>query len=88
MTIWKFPLLVEDEQIINVPKGAQLLHIETQYNTPCLWAMVDELREKEPIKIFTCGTGQPINATVKQEYLGTYQLRGGQFIGHVFKEIN
>ena len=81
-TIWKFPLEVTDEQTVQVPEGAQLLSVQTQYGKPCLWALVDPQAEKKPCVIQTYGTGHPV--THIDMYLSTYQMEGGALVFHVF----
>ena len=84
-TIWKFPIETEDEQVINVPVGAEFLSVQVQHNQPCIWAKVDPqenviVREK----VVIVGTGHPAKHTNGMMFLGTYQLAGGNFVGHVF----
>ncbi len=81
-TIWKFPLEVTDEQTVQIPNGAQLLSVQTQHATPCLWALVDPEAEPKPCIIQTYGTGHPIGEV--GTYLSTYQISGGTLVFHVF----
>jgi hypothetical protein len=83
LTIWKFPLTVEDEQRIHPPKGAEFLTIQIQNGEPCLWALVDTDRPKDSIKLITKGTGHPIKDKEIGKYIGTYQYKGN-FVFHVF----
>lgn len=41
MQIWKYTLHTTRSQKIIVPKGANIINIDTQMDTPCLWAEVD-----------------------------------------------
>lgn len=64
-----------------------------------LWALVDPTAEKKPRHIFIHGTGMDIEeaeavaSMVKglpvsggaTTYIGTFQLLGGNFVGHVFE---
>lgn len=81
-TIWKFPLEVTNEQTVQIPDGAQLLSVQAQGETPCLWALVDPSAETKPCVIQTYGTGHPIREA--GVYLNTYQMHGGTLIFHVF----
>jgi hypothetical protein len=86
--IFKYPLEVENKQVINLPKGSELLTVQTQFNKPQLWALVDpNEKEKEERYIEMFGTGHPINYNVdlERKYLSTYQLDGGNFVFHVFE---
>jgi len=90
-TIWKFPLEVEDAQIISVPFGTQLLSVQAQYGTvPCIWGLVpNDTAEKEKISILTVGTGHPIDTKYdRYTFLGTYQLLEGGLVFHVFYQYN
>ena len=56
--IFEYPLKVEDEQIVKMPLGYQILTVQIKDNVPCIWAIVDD-KEKQIIdcKIRTIGTG-------------------------------
>jgi len=81
-TIWKFPLQVTDKQQVEMPQGAEILCVQVQHGTPCLWALVDA--EQGPVKrvIYVYGTGHPF--TNQGTYVGTFQVHGGALIFHVF----
>jgi len=83
-TIWKYELPIKDNFIIEIPVDAEILSIQTQENTPCLWALVesDNLRSIRKFKMY--GTGHPISDTIKQKYIGTFQVKF-RFVFHVFE---
>lgn len=84
-TICKFPLVLTDMQEITVPAGAQLLTVQLQDETPCLWALVDGyagLTETRTIEIH--GTGNPILSGLRQ-YVATFQQP--PFVWHVFERL-
>ena len=86
--IWKYPLAILDEQIVMMPHGSQILCVQAQGSTPCLWAMVapgEPATQQRFIRIF--GTGHPIDDKMVGEiYIGTFQLSGGALVFHVFEE--
>lgn len=85
-TIYKYPLDTKDTNILELPKGAQILTVQTQNNIPCIWALVnDKETEKESRFINTFGTGHPIDSSPRK-YIGTYQLHNGALVFHVFEE--
>lgn len=84
MKIYKYNLKVTDYQIINLPKGAKILDIQTQYNEPKLWALVDEKAELEKREFAIYGTGNPLPDDIG-EYLATFQIHEGQLVFHVFE---
>lgn len=86
MRIFKYDLYAQDSQQLWLPKNAQILTVQAQYDQPKLWAMVDEMAPLEPWTITTYGTGQPIQPKPTEKYLGTYQQYGGSLVLHVFGE--
>jgi len=82
LSIWKFTLEVTDRQSVFIPKGAQLLTVQTQHEKPCLWALVNPETPTERYEIIIVGTGHPV--TADGLYLGTFQLDNGAFVGHTF----
>ncbi len=86
MRIWKWVLKVADVQVIDMPKGAQVLAVQTQGVAPCVWALVDEKAPPEPRVFDTYGTGNPMPDYKPTEiYRGSYQLHGGALVFHVFE---
>lgn len=85
LTIWKFPLTLGVD-VLDMPKSAKVLTVQTQGETPCLWALVDTNAPTERRSFRTFGTGHKIPDNEKLDYICTYQLDGGQFIFHVFEE--
>jgi hypothetical protein len=88
-TIWKFEIGT-NKIIIEMPKGAEILTIQTQYNVPCIWAMVDPNAEKElrHFEIFETGHEIYFDMGVERKYINSFQLLGGDLVFHVFERIN
>ena len=86
-TIWKFPLVVTQEQEINMPRGGEILTVQTQYNGPCVWAIVDPDQPVEPRRLRMFGTGHPFAIDAPHRHIGTFQSHGGSLIFHVFEVI-
>jgi hypothetical protein len=89
--IFKYTLQIEDKQVINLPKGAEFLTVQTQFNELQLWALVDQNeidQEERYIEIF--GTGHPVyyDMGVDRKYLATCQLDDGNFVFHVFERLS
>lgn len=87
-TIWKYLLNVTDAQNVIMPVGAEILTVQTQNESPCLWALVNpsETRtEGRNIEIF--GTGHPIgyDMGVDRKYISSFQLMGGKLVYHAFE---
>lgn len=83
MKIFKYQIETTDEQTVAMPMGAQILTVQTQDEKPRIWALVDEMAPSVKRVIRTSGTGHPVPADQGQ-YVGTYQLRGGALVFHVF----
>jgi len=82
MTIWKFPLQLNDETVIPMPAGAKVLCVQMQGRTICAWAVVDEQAPKERRRFYIRGTGHPLGQAPIANYVGTVQIDG--FVFHVF----
>jgi hypothetical protein len=90
-TIFKYPLLVTDFQDVLLPIGAEILTIQTQDETACMWALVNPSeKEKEIRNIEIFGTGHPIgyDMGISRKYISTFQMRDGQLVFHAFERIN
>jgi len=84
-SIWKFPIKIEDEQSVLMPKDSELLSVQVQHGQICIWALVniEAITVKRIIKM--AGTGHDLtNRVPLGPFLGTVQVNGGQFIFHVF----
>lgn len=84
MQIWKFPIPVTDYFTTTMPKGAKFLALQVQRSEPCAWFLVNPDNEPEGRRFFVVGTGHNVPAEAG-EYLGTFQMAGGSFVGHLFE---
>lgn len=84
LTIRKYPLPIQDEIPIRMPKGARLLSVQTQRDAACLWAMVDPQAPETTRRLALRGTGHDVDGLALAPFVGTFQLDGGAFVGHVF----
>jgi hypothetical protein len=82
--IWKYPLLITDEQVLTVPSGATPLAVGEQYGTLCLWALVDPRNKPVAQTVRIYGTGHPIEHDdgSEESYVGTVQM--GPLVWHCF----
>jgi hypothetical protein len=85
--IWKYKLATTDIQTIKMPLNPRILTVQGQYGEPCLWALVDPDAKMVPITIVIHGTGHPVPEPLSLVYVGSYQLYGGDFVGHVFYRV-
>ena len=85
--VWKWVLFTRDLTTIQVPKGAEFLHVGEQHGSICIWALVnpgETKREERTLRI--AGTGHNIS-NGKFNYIGTVHLEGGELIFHVFEAL-
>jgi len=83
-TIWKYTLKVENTVEIEIPKFSEVLCVQTRFEEPCVWFLVDTNNEKEVRLLSTIGTGNDAKDVSIQQYIGTYQLYGGNYVFHLF----
>ena len=83
-TVFKYQLLTKDSQTLEIPGLIQALCVKVQHGTPCLWCLVDACRPTTKYTIITHGTGHNADDTIDAQYVGSYMLFDGNFVGHVF----
>lgn len=81
-TVYKYRIPVEDTFMLDLPKGAEILSVQVQGSDPFVWAKVDPRAPSEERRFAVRGTGH--DATGVGAYIGTFQLSGGAFVGHLF----
>lgn len=89
-SIYKYPVKMVGDQLIKIPVGAEILHVDLQFEGIYMWALCDPSGELEERKIVIIGTGHPIPNQVvdKLHHLGTVPMSGGSLIWHIFEEIS
>jgi hypothetical protein len=81
--VWKFKLaLMAALQPIQMPRGAEILSVQTQRDMPCIWALVDNDAARETRVFRIVGTGHSFDDH-GMHYLGTVQTP--PFVWHVFE---
>lgn len=85
-SVYKYTIPLEDYFSLDLPEGAKILTVREQGGEPQLWALVKQGGRNEKRNFRLAGTGHPIKERPeKLSYIGTFQLAGGSFIGHVFE---
>ena len=85
MVIHKFPLAIEDVQVVKLPAVHTILSVQDQRGTLCLWVILDDTKPSEhPVRIRIVGTGHPFPDYLKWAFVDTVQQDG--FVWHVFRE--
>ena len=83
-TIWKFPLEITDDAIIEIPGLIRLLSVADQDGTLTLWAAVRPHLPKEMVHISIRGTGQPFDG-LEGAFIGSVLM--GPFVWHVYGRV-
>lgn len=83
-TIHKYEVPIADSFTLELPANAHLLCVQTQLGTPQLWALVDADARKEAHRFELRGTGHNCDGLSPGEYVGTFQIRGGDLVFHLF----
>ena len=82
--IYKYQLPTSNTDTVAMPKGAQILCVQVQKDTPYIWALVDPDLPTETRRFSIYGTGWDITSP-PGKYVGTFQLASG-LVFHVFEE--
>jgi hypothetical protein len=85
--VWKY-VLDYGNLILSMPKGAEILTVQTQGDDPVLWALVDPNADKEERYFEAFGTGHNVacGMGIDRKYISTFQIEG--YVFHVFERIN
>ena len=89
LTIWKYPVPVEDHFELSLPIGARPLAVQVQHGNPQMWILLD--KDKDEVlyikrRFRIAGTGHLIQESAESlHYIDTFQLLGGNLIFHVFE---
>ena len=90
--IWKFPLTITDEQVLQMPFDAELLsiglqNIGLQNRQLCLWAAIEDSNDLEGRTIKIVGTGHPFSDRDYNymAFIGT--VVAAPFVWHVFEKV-
>jgi len=59
--VYKYPLEYKDKQVIELPEGADILHVGDQLGTVCIWAKVSpDLPANRKFEVIIAGTGKDL----------------------------
>ncbi len=83
-TIYKYPLLIEDKQVVSMPINAEILTVQIQNGIPCIWALVDTSSPLSDVSVRVYPTGGEVEQSQNLKYCGTFQMIGGGLVFHVF----
>lgn len=88
--IYKYQIPMTDVFLLRLPKNAEILFVETQNDTPCIWLLVNPKLELKPRYFHLYGTGMEIEEDTLHEnvYIGTFKLRNDSLILHLFERVD
>lgn len=82
--VFKYELPVGDEVSIDMPRGAEILHVDVQNHRPYLWARVDASAPPEARHFRFAGTGHTLDDRVGK-HVGSFLMEGGHLVFHIFE---
>lgn len=88
MSVYKYPVEIDDDQMVLMPQDAVILSFAEQRGTFCLWALVNPTSPLTPRRIRIAGTGHPIEIPAANlKFIGTTLLHGGSLVFHAFEVV-
>ena len=85
MTVYKYLLGVNDMVTLDLPQGAEPLHVDVQGGRVWLWARVDPSQPEVPRVFRIAGTGHDLGPANNAPHVGTVLLHDGRLVFHVFE---
>lgn len=83
LTVWKYPIALNDHDHADIPAGAEFLAIQNQDGNATMWWLVDPDQPLERHYFKIVGTGHP--APAGATYRGTVQHLDGSLVLHYFE---
>lgn len=84
ITVLKYPLPDSGMAWVSLPKGARILHVDSQYGKLQMWAAVNRFAAPEPraFAVLMTGFDEVAESAV---HIGTVLTDGGALVRHVFE---
>lgn len=86
--IWRFELPIEDSPVVDMPRGARVLHDPPSGRGDPdrieIWAEVDVREKSEPRAFRVVGTGNPLPGDCGR-FVGTVLTHGGVYVWHLYE---
>lgn len=88
--IYKYPIPLNDTILLQLPKNAEILFVETQNGDPFIWCLINPELELVPRYFHLYGTGMEIEEDTLHEnvYVGTFKLANERLILHLFERVS
>lgn len=89
-TVWKYKIILEREQAIDIPEGAKIVSFHKQgtrhEDDIFIWCLVDTDNPKETRRFFLLETGEPLDGLGDLEYIDTLRFMAGTHVLHLFEK--
>lgn len=84
-TVHKYPLKLQAEQSVAIPRGGKILSAQLQGDTICVWVEVDDTTEKrQHVTFIVVGTGCEV-PTYANHHIATVQM--GPMVWHLYADF-
>lgn len=83
--VWKFRFPITESFDLQMPRDAQILHVEIQNGAHYIWALVNTDASLEARTFHIFGTGHPI-PEVPLDHIATWLMLGGVLVWHLFED--
>lgn len=86
MRVWKYPIVIDDTALVEMPQGGKILSLQMQGGTPTVWVLVDEKQPTVLRRFAVVDTGHPADHVVGSPFVGTVEVAQGPYglVFHVF----
>ena len=86
-TIYKFKVEPSEKFEVMIPRYGTILSVQTQFNEPQFWVLVNNQAPLEKRTFGTFGTGHKIPDNIILQYHGSFPLDRGLLIFHLFEYV-
>lgn len=90
--VYKYVLFPATPCVVQMPEGAEIIHVGSQNGGPVLWALIDDRALLEDRSFFVFGTGQSFMMYEELRHIGSCQAPadwpGGELVWHVFELVD
>jgi hypothetical protein len=85
--VFKYTVPLNEEFSLDIPWGAKILTVQALDGEPFVWALVDPDARARAVPFRLANTGEAINEAHELRYVGTFQLRDGGLVYHLFEVL-
>lgn len=86
LTVYKYPISINDEQEIQMPRDSQILCVKNQYEGPVLYAKVNPSNRLVSRTIYCRGTGHSADGLEYADWIDTVMFANGNLVFHFFAD--